>query len=151
MKHERGKESTYKEIMLTLISPNKQYIDDFIQECWNTYVSDCFKKPDDTKFFYNVDRIADGNIRATGFELLNKKSITDVFIPQINDLKQMIDNFMNKTGPFARHFFPHKLSWILHGVPGCGKTSLIRAVAKYTNRNIINVRLANINTNRDLF
>lgn len=39
---------------------------------------------------------------------------------------------------------------MLHGKPGCGKTSFIKALANYTGRHVINVRLASITTNEQL-
>ena len=38
----------------------------------------------------------------------------------------------------------------MHGPPGTGKTSLIKALAHYTKRSIVNVPLARIKTNQEL-
>jgi chaperone BCS1 len=39
---------------------------------------------------------------------------------------------------------------MLYGLPGSGKTSLIKAIASYTNRHIINIPLTKIETNQEL-
>eukprot|EP01052_Picozoa_sp_SAG31_P007678 SAG31_NODE_370_length_16651_cov_3.511056_5_plen_424_part_00 len=45
---------------------------------------------------------------------------------------------------------PHKLGLLLHGPPGTGKTSLIKALAHHTGRSIISIPLSRIKTNQQL-
>ncbi|KAJ0389370.1 hypothetical protein ATCC90586_011178 [Pythium insidiosum] len=57
---------------------------------------------------------------------------------------------MNKTGKFAIRGFPYKLGFLLHGPPGTGKTSLIKAIAQHTKRHIVTINLSKIRTNQEL-
>ncbi len=82
---------------------------------------------------------------------MNTKTFDKIFIPEKKAIKSLIDNFLNKSGPFKNDIFQHKLGWILYGKPGCGKTTLIKAISNYTKRHIININLAQIETNNELF
>merc|ERR1712032_407028 len=62
----------------------------------------------------------------------------------------MLAHFSKKTGKYAISGYPHKLGLLLHGPPGTGKTSLIKALAQHTARSIVNVPLARISTNQEL-
>ena len=44
--------------------------------------------------------------------------------------------------------YGHKLGLLLHGPPGTGKTSLIKALAQHTERSIISIPLTQIKTNQ---
>lgn len=149
----REKEYHNKEFEMVLSSPNLEYIDNLVEKCWTTYLEDCHKKKDPRKFFYTINRIdtQKNKIYCTQYELKNKKTLDRVFIPEIGQIKELVDNFMNKEGPFKMKIFPYKLGWIFHGIPGSGKTSIAKALASYTNRHIVYVSFPNINTNAEMF
>jgi replication-associated recombination protein RarA len=45
----------------------------------------------------------------------------------------------------------NKLSLLLYGEPGCGKTSIIRALSNYLKYDIMEIKLSEIKTDLELF
>ena len=84
------------------------------------------------------------------YKLSDEKNFGTLFFPQKLQLLQLLGAFEKKAGKFAIPGYPHKLGLLLHGPPGTGKTSLIKALAEHTNRSIINIPLARIKTNQAL-
>jgi hypothetical protein len=88
------------------------------------------------------------------YKLSDEKTFESLFFKEKGRLLEMVDHFVNKSGKYSVKGYPHKLGLLLHGPPGTGKTSLIKALAQYTSRSIVNISLSKISTNselRDLF
>jgi hypothetical protein len=96
-----------------------------------------------------------GSDRSDGFTfrrylLSDDKCFANFFHPEKQRILTLVQNFMEKGGKFAIAGYPHKLGFLLHGPPGTGKTSFIKALAQMTGRDILNVPLSRINTNQEL-
>jgi chaperone BCS1 len=67
-----------------------------------------------------------------------------------HELKERLDLFVNHPSWYMERGIPYSLGILLHGVPGAGKTSTIKAIAKDTNRHIFNLSLRPYTTQRQL-
>eukprot|EP00798_Chlamydomonas_sp_ICE-L_P007965 gene7965-1181_t len=85
------------------------------------------------------------------YKLGEERTFTSLFIPEKEAILNLVRAFQEKRGKFAIPGYPQKLGFLLHGPPGTGKTSFIKALAHHTKRHIINIPLAKIKTNQELF
>jgi hypothetical protein len=78
------------------------------------------------------------------------KSFDNLFFSQKDTLLYSLDYFLNNEVEYKRLGRPYNLGILLSGCPGSGKTSTIKAIANYTNRNIVKIDLSKIKTIRQL-
>lgn len=135
-------------------------IDDFIDKAfaWYSTHKRLEQEADSSRYFFlatTPDEVTkdDGKKGITQFKqyvLSDHKKFSNLFFPGKRELLNLVDDFMHQKGKFAVDGFPQKLGLLLSGPPGTGKTSLIKALAHYTNRHIVSVNLARIKTNQEL-
>lgn len=104
---------------------------------------------DDLKTMFNFDKniyfldlhIKDEQrISFKKYDFKSEKTFDKMYINE--DIKKSVINLLNKN---------QKTSFLLHGLPGCGKTSLIKSIANYTGRSIFNIDLSKLQTYEQLF
>ena len=87
-------------------------------------------------------------------KFLSNRSLDNVYFPQMDELFSRVDFFMKRRDWYDAKGVPHTLGIVMHGHPGCGKTSTIKAIANCTKRHIFNISLGQIKTKdalKDLF
>lgn len=107
----------------------------------------------DARFYYACVRHRDEDgVDAAVFKrynLVSTKKLEHVAHPAIPHIKKTLADLMSSSGKFAVDGHAKKATFLLHGPPGTGKTSLIKAIASFTNRHIVSVNLANVQTSQE--
>jgi len=138
---------SYKYSMIELI----QYIDKITEN----YLASIKENRSNKRFIYSLDKVEvkEGDScfdcwREDLFE--SARTFNNIFFDGKKQLIDKIEFFINNKNWYYEKGLPHTLGIGLHGAPGTGKTSFIKALANYTNRHIIVLSLKLIKTKNQL-
>lgn len=68
------------------------------------------------------------------------KSLNNMFGPDIRLIMERLRFFLNNRDWYSKKGIPYTFGLLLHGTPGCGKTSLVKAIAGETRRHPFNIK-----------
>ncbi len=128
----------------------KKYIDDITEK----YLLSIKEKRANKRYIYFLDKteIDEENQLACWREDLfeSARTFNNIFFDGKKQLIEKIDFFLQNRSWYYEKGIPYSLGIGLHGPPGTGKTSFIKALANYTNRHIIVISLKLIKTKQQL-
>lgn len=128
-------------------------IDSYVAESLASYDAFLDDGRDDTRYMYVPFRKAEGERRSLAYKrypLSDARAFDTLYIPEKESVLRLVEQFSKKEGKFAVPGYPNKLGFLLHGPPGTGKTSFIKALASHTKRHVVSISLDKIRTNQEL-
>lgn len=75
------------------------------------------------------------------YPLRTNKNLDNIYGDPIKIIRKRVDFFMHNKKWYEDKGVPYTLGLLLHGVPGSGKTSAIKGIARVMNRHVFNMRL----------
>ena len=135
---------SYKSTLKELSS----FLNNLVRELEEDIIEELNKKP----YYFIFDKKVEGEemLLFDEYNLENDRSFDNIFFDEKNALKNRLDFFIKNREWYNKKGIPYTLGLMFSGKPGCGKTSTIKAIAKYTNRHIIDIPLNKIDSCRDL-
>ena len=83
-------------------------------------------------------------------QFLSTRTFSNIFFNEKDNIVKKVDFFLNNKEWYFNKGIPYSLGIGMHGPPGTGKTSLIKAIGNYTNRHIVIISLKMIKTRSQL-
>jgi len=123
---------------------------DFLNLCIAELEHDTIIQLNNRPSYFMYDKKEDGVLRFDEYPLEHDRNFDNIFFDQKEHVKERLDFFTNHREWYKKKGIPYTLGLMFSGKPGCGKTSTIKAIAKYTNRHIIDIPLTKIDNCRDL-
>jgi hypothetical protein len=123
---------------------------EFLTMCLEELELDTVASLNNKPYYFMFDKKEDSVLLFDEYSLENDRSFDNIFFDQKDDIKNRLDFFINNRDWYRQKGIPYTLGLMFSGKPGCGKTSTIKAIAKYTKRHVIDIPLTKIDSCRDL-
>ena len=140
---------TCKTHMLTISAKRQSVLDEYLVSIFKKIQQKLKDKYERTIYQLSPSTLLNKELTyfETTFESI--RTMDSVFFTGKSRLCQYLDWFIQKEGPFGPKKLMRKLTILLHGPPGTGKSSVIRAVMNYMNekgeqRDLRYIHLSNI-------
>ena len=150
-----GQHSTF-ESKYKLYSSSLDTLTEFINKCIKDYDEHLEQQTTISKYYCIYQGTTESKYREKEessyltFPLISSKTFDNIFLPEKNKLLDDLNFFLNNKLWYKNKGIQYSFGILLKGEPGTGKTSVIKSIAKHTNRHIIDVPLNKVKTVKEL-
>ncbi len=133
---------------------NVENIRQFLQKITNLYNQKIKTKREKTRYIYSIKNTSDeeGYYDCwSEIEFNTTRTFDNFYFDQRDFLLKKLKFFLDNKKWYYDKGIPYTLGIGLSGPPGTGKTSLIKCIAKYTDRHIINLSMKMFKTRKELY
>jgi hypothetical protein len=152
---------TYKQYSCILSTPgdNPTVLHEFLDECMKLYNQKIHATENKQLIFEYVKTEFDTDERRVAKYIetpfvSNKYLLKNIFFPEKAQFMEQLDKFVHNREKHQAEYEElgqtYKLTLVLHGVPGTGKTCIVRGMLNYTKRDAVLVPWSNLKTCSDL-
>ena len=130
---------------------NFDFLLDFINKINLLYENEDirYQNNDTNLYILSNNKILDENQDTIDYNKIiftSNKKYENLFFKEKETFFNDIQFFIDNSEWYKKKGIPYTFGILLYGKPGTGKTSVIKALANYTNRNILNINLKTIET-----
>lgn len=132
------------------------YLKTYVDNITEKYLSSIKETRTNKRFIYFLDKTEFNSDEESKLDCWREdlfesaRTFNNIFFDGKKQLIEKIDFFLKNKNWYYEKGIPYSLGIGLHGPPGTGKTSFIKALANYTNRHIIVISLKTIKTKQQL-
>ena len=138
-KIEGGKSEIYEDLSNLILYSNTLSIQDlklFLNKCKNDYIdymnSTLLTKQTLFNCCYNI---GEKKLEINKIDFKTNRNFDNLFFDQKDELLHKVNKFLKGNEWYNSRGIPYTLGILLYGDPGCGKTSFIKALLKYIDKN----------------
>lgn len=128
-------------------------IKNFVDELTKKYLADIEELRENKRFIYTLSKVKYDEHKCELWDEIqfsSTRTFSNIFFLSKDKIISKLDFFLNNKDWYFTKGIPYSLGIGMYGPPGTGKTSLIKAIANYTNRHIIVISLKIIKTKQQL-
>ena len=144
-----------KKISVSLMSSTKdaKELMSFVDDLTTAYLANCRRAKHDKLYIYRLRTRSgdDGGAYWHEVHFKSTRTFNNIYFPGKKELLEKLAFFRDNEEWYKEHGLPWTLGIGLHGRPGTGKTSFVKALTNYFRRHVIELPLSVINGEEQFF